>query len=89
MKRLKIKISGRVQGVAFRHYAQTRANQTGIKGYVKNMPDGTVEIEAEGEEKALDEFLSWCHRGPDAAKVENVNIQEIPVKDDKSFKIRH
>lgn len=89
MKRLKIKISGRVQGVAFRHYAQTRASQTGIKGYVKNMPDGSVEIEAEGEEKALDEFVSWCRLGPDAARVEDINIQEIPVKGDKSFNIRY
>ncbi|MFP4367599.1 MAG: acylphosphatase [Bacteroidales bacterium] len=89
MKRLKMKITGRVQGVAFRHYAQTKASQNGVKGYVKNMPDGSVEIEAEGDEKALDGFVSWCHQGPDAARVEDIKVQEIPVKNDKSFNIRY
>ncbi len=58
-----------------------------VKGFVKNMYDGSVYIEAEAGERALDDFISWCRKGPDFARVERVETEEMPVKDDKMFDI--
>ncbi len=58
-----------------------------VKGFVKNMPDGTVYIEAEAGENILDDFVNWCRKGPDFARVERVKTEEMPVKDDKMFDI--
>jgi acylphosphatase len=88
MQRLKIKIYGRVQGVAFRHNAQMKARQLGIKGYIKNLYDDSVYIEAEASETELNKFVSWCRKGPDPARVEDIETEVIPVKNDKDFDIR-
>jgi acylphosphatase len=88
MKRLKIKISGRVQGVAFRHKAQIKARQLGIKGFIKNLYDDSVYIEAEARETELNEFVLWCRKGPEPARVEDIETQVIPVLNDKDFEIR-
>ncbi len=89
MRRLRIKVFGRVQGVAFRHSTQAKANQLGVKGFVKNKSDGSVTIEAEAEEKVLNDFLSWCRRGPDHAIVQDIETKDIPVKNDNAFNIRY
>jgi acylphosphatase len=89
MKRLKIRLSGRVQGVAFRHDARTRARQLGVRGFVKNMPDGSVYIEAEAREPALNEFVLWCREGPDPARVEDMETEVLPVKNDSDFQIQY
>jgi len=83
MKHLNIKIYGRVQGVFFRDSAKERANKSGIYGFVRNEPDGTVYIEAEGEEENLKKFLDWCHQGPLMALVEKV---ELEAGDNKNFR---
>ncbi len=88
-KRLKIKIAGRVQGVAFRHDAQIKARQLGIVGLVKNMHDGSVYIEAEGSETALNDFALWCREGPPPARVEDIETDVIPAKNDADFQIRY
>ncbi len=62
MKHLNIKIHGQVQGVFFRDSAKQAADKLGIKGFAKNEADGTVYIEAEGEEAGLGKFLEWCRR---------------------------
>ncbi len=72
MKRLHLKIYGRVQGVYFRSSAQDKARELGLSGWAKNMPDGTVEIVAEGEEVQLQEYLEWCKKGPSVARVEKI-----------------
>ena len=59
-----------------------------VKGFVKNMPDGSVYIEAEAGENTLGDFVNWCRKGPDFARVERVDTEEMPVKDDKIFDIR-
>lgn len=89
MKRIRINIYGRVQGVSYRFEARTMARYIGVKGFVKNMYDGSVYIEAEGKEGALQDYIAWCRRGPDAARVENIEIQDIPLSNDKSFNIRY
>ena len=62
-------ISGRVQGVAFRHYCVQMARQYGVRGWVRNSDDGCVEVTAEGEEASLEPLVRWCRRGPPAASV--------------------
>lgn len=75
MKHLNIKIFGFVQGVFFRFSAQEKAKILGINGFVRNESDGTVYIEAEGEEDDLRQFLNWCHKGPSGARVEKVESE--------------
>ena len=73
-----IKIIGQVQGVGFRYNAKGEADRLGICGFAKNEPGGEVLIEAEGEEGAIDQFISWCKSGPDSAQVERVETKIIP-----------
>jgi acylphosphatase len=72
IKNLKMTISGDVMGVGFRDAAYWTARKLYIGGFVMNEPDGTVYIEAEGEEAALKDFLAWCRTGPITAKVTKV-----------------
>lgn len=64
------------------------ARYLGVKGFVKNMPDGSVYAEAEAGVKALGEFVSWCRKGPDFSRVERIETEEMPVRDDLIFDIR-
>jgi len=89
MKRVRVIISGRVQGVGFRYFVQEKAFYFGIKGYVKNLPGENVEIDAEGDEKQLDAFLAACRKGPLHACVDGFIIQKIPVYGYTRFRIRH
>lgn len=69
MKRLRLRIWGRVQGVFFRAHTQNEATTLNLVGWVRNCPDGTVELVAEGDEKNLMRLLDWCRIGPPNAKV--------------------
>jgi acylphosphatase len=81
-------ISGRVQGVGFRFSARNMARIYGIKGYVKNLPNGDVYIEAEGEEPEMQHFLIWCNKGPDHAYIDSLHISDADVKGYSSFEVR-
>jgi acylphosphatase len=70
--RLRLMIEGRVQGVWFRDSTRRQAQQLGVYGWVRNCPDGTVEVLAEGSEEDVRQLVAWCHRGPSAAKVSHV-----------------
>ena len=87
MKTLKIKIIGTVQGVFFRMFVKESADKLDIKGFVRNMDDGSVEIVAEGKENNINEFLDICKKGPSQASIKNVNIEEIKHQGFDSFKI--
>lgn len=71
-KRVKLRISGIVQGVGFRAFVWRNARSLGLKGYVRNVPDGTVEVVAEGEESTLRKLVELCRRGPMLARVDSV-----------------
>jgi len=86
-KLLLITVSGRVQNVGFRYATKKTADKLNIKGFVKNTPNRTVYIEAEGEEKSLNKFLLWCYQGPSWAYVENIKTQEAPLQHFKNFRI--
>lgn len=84
---LNIKLTGKVQGVTFRETTKYVADQSGIKGFVRNEKDGSVFIEAEGEQWELDSFIEWCNDGPDRAKVESCTSEEGELKNFKDFAI--
>ena len=65
MQRVKVMVDGRVQGVGYRYFVHQQANHHQINGYVKNLPGGAVEIDAEGEPEKLNRFLNICSSGPD------------------------
>lgn len=88
MTHVNIKIFGEVQGVFFRHSARLKAREIGITGFVKNEPDGAVYMEAEGNEKTLEQFLEWCKYGPESAKVEKVESSLGNVKGFSDFIIK-
>lgn len=80
LKRLYVRVYGIVQGVGFRKFVQIHAMRLGIKGYAKNLPDGTVEVVAEGHEEALSKLLEYIKRGPPLAEVEKVDYKFIEYK---------
>lgn len=88
LKHYSIQVSGKVQGVFFRATAKKVAIELGIAGWVRNEPDGTVQIEAEGSEEQLNQFLEFCRRGPERAIVDNVDYEERPLEDFKSFEVK-
>jgi acylphosphatase len=87
-KSIIIKVSGKVQNVGFRFYTKKTAKNLGITGYVKNLPDGSVYIEAEAEDYIIDQFVEWCRKGPSWARVEKINIQENDVMNYQGFTTR-
>ena len=87
--RVHLLISGRVQGVSFRYYAQDIAQSLGVKGWIRNCWDGKVEIVVEGEEEKVKKLISWCYEGPGSAIVEKVDIEwEKYIGEFNSFAIR-
>jgi acylphosphatase len=75
-KKFIIKVYGKVQGVWFRKSAQQKALALGLRGFCKNMEDGSVYIEAEGDLEKLFNFVNWCKKGPELAEVENIKMSE-------------
>ncbi len=87
-KRFRARIYGVVQGVGFRWFVQHEAQRRDITGFVRNMPDGTVEVEAQGERKVLDEFIEVLRQGPTMAVVSKVEVQWLPPGDYRNFQIK-
>lgn len=86
--RVSLVLNGRVQGVFFRLKAKEESDMLDLTGWVRNNGDGSVEILAEGDKDKLEQFIDWCHEGSDGAKVENVEVEWKPFKDEfKNFKI--
>ena len=82
------RISGRVQGVGFRWFTQNAAARENIHGWVKNLPDGRVEAEAEGEADALARFEQALRHGPPGARVDHLDIEHTtPVGKDTGFHV--
>lgn len=81
MKRVHVLLTGRVQGVFFRESARQEAADLGVKGWIRNMPDGRVEGVFEGDDARVDALVQWCRDGPDRAAVEDVAVEEEPAMD--------
>lgn len=89
-QRLSARVTGRVQGVGFRHFTRTTAQQHGLTGWVRNEPDGSVRLEAEGPRTALESLHDAVHTGPRAARVESVDAEWKAATDEFSqFRVRY
>jgi len=82
-----IVLDGKVQGVRFRETTKYVADQAGIKGFIRNEPDGKVYIEAEGGQWELDTFMQWCNEGPDRAEVTSCKVTSGELKNYVDFVI--
>lgn len=80
-------VSGRVQGVGFRAFAQRAARETGVRGWVRNLPDGSVETAVEGEEKAVRDYLEKIRRGPLVGRVSSMTVEELDAQGFQLFEI--
>ncbi|MEO5648646.1 MAG: acylphosphatase [Ginsengibacter sp.] len=87
MQTLHLIISGKVQGVFFRAKAKVEAEKYGITGWIKNTQDKKVEALITGEPAMLDIFVSWCRRGPEKAKVDEVIVSEHAANSFNAFEI--
>jgi acylphosphatase len=88
MKHVDIVVEGCVQGVGFRWSARVAARQLGVSGFVRNRQDGSVALEAEGEDQAVDRFLEWCRHGPRSAVVDHVRFTPGRLKGYSEFEAR-
>lgn len=86
-RRVRIVVRGRVQGVGFRFFAEHVARINGVAGWVRNRHDGTVEIEAEGEDDKLNAFLVEIRKGPRMSLVDDVSTQELETQGEDEFRI--
>ncbi|WP_291459587.1 acylphosphatase [Desulfobacula sp.] len=87
---IKVIVSGRVQGVFYRAETKNTADRLDVKGYVKNLPNGSVEAVFEGDGPAVTQMMEWCHKGPPAAKVEHVLAEKAEVSSNfESFEIKY
>ena len=87
MKTIRLTIKGKVQGVFYRATAKDIADQLGIKGWVRNLPNNNVEITATAAEELLQEFIAWCKEGPPRAKVDDVIVEELNLEEFNGFRI--
>lgn len=89
-KRVRVLISGRVQGVFFRAYTRDTAIQEGLTGWVRNLADGRVEALFEGDADRVDRMVGWCHQGSPGSRVERVEVHPQPYQGELStFEIRY
>lgn len=89
MKRAHVRIYGRVQGVWFRANTKEMAKKLRLKGWVRNMPDGSVEAVFEGDDESIEKAIEWCHHGPPLARVDRVEVKYEEPKGEEGFKIRY
>ncbi|HUB62797.1 MAG TPA: acylphosphatase [Puia sp.] len=88
MPTIRLTISGRVQGVNYRAAARDTATRLALTGWVRNTPDGNVELTATGPEPALNRLITWCRHGPPLAAVTDVSVQRLPETPFNGFEIR-
>ena len=88
IKHYDITITGKVQNVGFRFYAQKTAHELEVTGFVKNLKNGSVYIQAEGEEESLKAMVEWCHKGPPWASIETVTVEESSVLNMRGFLVK-
>ena len=88
MKRVRVRVHGRVQGVFFRAETRTRAESLGLAGWVSNTPDGSVEAVFEGPADRVGSLVEWCRRGPPGAQVDEVEVVEEQPVGEVGFQVR-
>lgn len=86
--RVRLTVTGRVQGVWFRDGCRERARAEGLGGFARNCIDGTVEVELEGPKPAVERVVAWCRVGPARAQVDSVYVERIEPVGEPGFRIR-
>jgi len=86
--RVRVVVTGRVQGVWFRDTCRDMAKVAGVHGYVRNRADRAVEAEFEGPAAAVDRMIAWCRTGPARARVDGIDVEPLAPIGDRSFRIR-
>ncbi len=89
MIHVNITIMGKVQKIGFRFSSMQEAVRLGVCGFVMNVDQDKVYIEAEGEEKTVEKFIDWCRKGPSWARVKQISIEKSELKNFSSFEILH
>ena len=90
MKRIHLIAYGNVQGVFYRSNARKKASELGLKGFVRNLPDGAVEVVAEGAENNINELIKFCKNNPGYSNVDKVEIKkEKPTNEFDGFEVRY
>ena len=79
LRRVQVLVRGRVQGVGFRYFTLSVGRNLGLTGFVRNEPDGSVAAEAEGDPAAVDQFLLHIRQGPAHARVDAVQVEDLPA----------
>jgi acylphosphatase len=87
MAAVEARVTGRVQGVAFRWHTQQEASRLGVTGWVRNEVDGSVLVHAEGDDAAVSDLVAWCHHGPSSARVAHVAVREAAASGATSFEV--
>lgn len=82
-------VKGKVQGVFFRASTKTEANNLGVNGWVRNLPNGDVELQAFGEKSAVEQLVVWCHQGPQFARVDRVESSDLEYRERSGFEITY
>jgi len=86
-KAVKLSISGTVQGVFFRRFVKDNADKNGVKGFVRNLEDGRLEVFLEGEQESVDNMIAICKRGPAHSNLRKIEEKEEKLQDFKDFRI--
>ena len=89
LRAMELRVRGRVQGVCFRDSTRREAQRLGLVGFVRNEPDGSVFLHAEGEEADLEKFLAWCRKGPPSAQVDRLERQDCSPHGSEEFIISY
>lgn len=76
VRRIRLRIRGRVQGVYYRVHARTAASRLGLRGWIRNCDDGAVEVVVEGPVATVEEFVTWCHQGSPTARVDRIEVSD-------------
>ncbi len=87
--RVRATVRGRVHGVWYRDSCDSVARSLGVKGWVRNLPDGSVQVVAEGDRDAVNELLQWCHGGPPRANVTGVDVVDEQPTGEREFRVRY
>ena len=82
-------VTGRVQGVSYRAYTEREARRLGLRGWVRNRSDGTVEAVFEGPRATVEAMVAWCRRGSPAARVADVQVAWGPPENEPAFEVRY
>ena len=88
-KSVRVYIEGTVQGIFFRAFVKENAERHNVKGFVRNLENGRVEIFLEGNNDDVDKMIELCHTGPKHSKIKNVEVKDEKFQDFKTFKILH